>query len=135
MDLGQGGVKVARVWHQAGEQASGQAGVMVYGDVAANGCKGQQLVVTVRLRRHDGRPVRAAAGAPAQFADARRRFTATVPSAVPYPRTRWAAYRVFVPVRYLALPRGQEHPLIVVFTASCGGQANTVETPCILRVP
>ena len=141
--LGPLGVKVVRVWYQAGKQvgaqaigqAAGQEGLMVYGDVAANGYHGKQLVVRVRLRGYDGRAVRAAAGTPAQYVDKRRRFAVTVPTAVTDAQARWTSYRVFVPFRYLGLVRGRKQRLIIVYTAMCGMQADTVEAPCTFMVP
>jgi len=128
-------VTVRRVWYKADMQVAGEPGLVVYADLLASGCKGQQMTATVRLRQHTGQPVMAARGAPARFVDSRGRFAAPAPDQVLHDTAQWQAYQVFVPYRFLDLPRGQVHNLAISFTATCKGQRTGMEAICTFRTP
>ena len=128
-------VKVGRVWCKPDVRQGGEPGLMVYADVAARACKGRSLMVTVRLRHHDGRPVKAAGGAPAVFADGKGRFVAWSPDQVRYDPAEWRGFAVFVPYRHLALDRGRLQQLVVTLSAACDGETNGVEALTTFRMP
>lgn len=128
-------IRVRKVWFEADARVGDQRGMMVSADLSAKGCKGQTMTARVRLRHHDGKPVMAAPGAPERFTDARGRFAAPAPDEVLYDPATWSAYQIFLPYKYLALPRGQAHHLVIVLTAACRGETNGLEALCTLRMP
>jgi len=128
-------IRVQKVWYKADEQAGKYQGLMVLADLAARGCKSQTMIAQVRLRHHDGRPVKAVEGAPQRFTDERGRFAAPAPDEVLFDPAAWKAYQVFLPYAYLDLPRGQVHHVVITFTATCGGHTNGLEAVCSFRLP
>jgi len=126
-------VTVRRVWYQANMQVAGDPGLVIYADLLASGCKGQQMTATVRLRQHTGQAVMAARGAPAQCVDQRGRFVAQATDQVLHDTAQWQAYQVFVPYRFLGLTSGQVHNLAISFTATCKGHRTGMEALCTFR--
>jgi len=133
--LGAQRVRVRRVWHNADAQAGTHRGLLVLADLSARGCKSKTMVAQVRLRQHDGEPVMAARGAPERFTDSQGRFVAPAPDEVLYDPATWKAYQVFLPYRYIALPGGRTHHVVITFTAACGGDTNGLEALCSFRMP
>ncbi|MFP4055458.1 MAG: hypothetical protein ACLF0G_01145 [Candidatus Brocadiia bacterium] len=129
------GVQVRRVWCEHGVQVGGRLGMAVKAQIRAAGLRDQVLRVSVRFRHLDGRPVLAARGAPRGCADPRGRLCVTGSDRVLYDRAGWEAFQVFVPYGAIALPRGREHQVVVMFGARCGRQAHTREAGCKLRLP
>jgi hypothetical protein len=123
-------VRVNRVWCEAATRT----GVTACADVEARGMRGETMVGEVRLRLGD-RPVRAAAGARRQFAEADGVFRAASSDKVLHDQAAWSPFHIFVPYAALDLPAGQQHRLRLSWLARCGGASATADAEVVLRLP
>jgi hypothetical protein len=122
-------VHVHRVWCAAGMESDARSGVSIYAHVEAVGLKWQSLLVEVRLRTPDGKPVRVAAGAPKDYADDEGRFYMSTHAPVFDDPFEWNELRASIPYeKVFDLSAEAPQPLIATFRVSCGGLSSVSES-------
>ncbi len=126
-------VHVHRVWCKPAAEPDDEGGMGVCAHVEALGLRWRSLLVEVRLRTAEGKPVRVAEEAPKGYADKQGRFLMSARAPVLDRRFEWPDLCASVPYEdVLGLPAGQ-HWLIATFRASAEELASTSESE--IRVP
>ena len=121
-------VQVHRIWCEPGMDSDPETGFSLYAHVEAVGLKWRSLVVEVRLRTPDGKPVRAAKGAPEGYADEKGRFFMSARVPVFDDPFEWPELRASIPYeKALDLPAARPWRLIATFRASCEGLSSVSE--------
>ena len=122
-------VHVHRVWAASGIESDAQSGMSIYAHVEAVGLKWRSLLVEVRLRTPDGKPVRVAAGAPKRYADDKGRFYMSTRAPVFDDPFEWDELRAPVPYeKVLDLPGEAPQRLIATFRVACDGLSSLSES-------
>jgi len=111
------------------------SGLMLTGHVKADEMRGETMIAEIRLRRPNGKPVMAAKGAPAGYADEKGCFVGRFTEKVPSDKAEWKSIHLWVPFAALDLAPGRQHKLILTFLASAGGLTATREQDIALRLP
>jgi len=121
-------VQVHRLWCEPGTESDAGAGLSLYAHLEAVGLRWQSVLVEIRLRTPDGKPVRATKSAPEGYADDQGRFFMGVRLPVFDDRFEWQALRASIPVeKVLDLPAERPRRLIATFRASCEGLSSVSE--------
>jgi len=122
------GIQVHRVWGASGMESDEKNGMSLYAHVEALGLRWRSLVVEVRLRTAEGKPVPVAAGAPEGYADEQGEFCMSARAPVFDDRFEWKALRASFPYeKVLDLPAGRTQRLIATFQASSSGLSSLAE--------
>ncbi len=113
---------------EPGMDSDPEAGLSLYAHVEAVGLRWRSLLVEIRLRTPDGKPVRATKGAPEGYADKQGRFFMWARLPVFDDRYEWPELRASIPYeKVLNLPAERPWRLIVTFRASCEGLSSVSE--------
>ncbi|MDP2897204.1 MAG: ankyrin repeat domain-containing protein [bacterium] len=111
------------------------SGLMLTGQVKAEGLQGETVSAELRLRRADGEPVKTVKGAPAEYTDKDGRFVSRVTEKVPDGTAELPPLNLWIPFSALDLPRGEAHTLVVSFRAAAGGLNAMWEQDFLLLAP
>lgn len=111
------------------------SGLMLTGQVKAEGLQGQAVSAELRLRRPDGQPVRTLKGAPSDYTDKDGRFVSRVTEKIPDAGADVPPLNLWIPFSALDLPRGEGHTLVVSFRAAAGGLNAMWEQDFLLLAP
>ena len=121
-------VHVHRVWCKPGMSSEPQKGMTVCAHLEAEGLRWQSLLVEVRLRTADGKPVRVVAGAPDGYADEKGCFYMWVRLPVLDDTYEWPELCASFPHKTLLdLPPKRPCQLIATFEVSGGGLSSISE--------
>ena len=122
-------VHVHRVWSAPGMESDPLSGMSLSAHVEAVGLKWRSLLVEVRLRTPDGKPVPVAADAPRGYADAKGRFSMSTRTPVFDDSFEWPELRASIPYeKVLDLPADRPQRLIATFRVSCEGLSSVSES-------
>lgn len=111
------------------------SGLMLTGEVEAEGLPGETMSAELRLRQSDGEPVKTVKGAPAEYTDKDGRFVSRVTTKLPDEAADGPALNLWIPFSALDLPRGESHTLVVSFRATAGGLNAMWEQDFLLLAP
>lgn len=126
-------VQVHRFWCEPGMESDPGAGLSLRAHVEAVGLKWQSLLVEIRLRTPDGKPVQAIKPSPEGYADAQGRFFMWARLPAFDDRFEWPALRASIPYeKVFDLPAERPQRLIATFRASCEGLASVSEAEITL---
>jgi len=121
-------VHVHRVWGAPGMESDPKTGISLYAHVEALGLKWRSLLVEVRLRTPDGKPVPVAAGAPEGYADKKGLFYMSTWAPILDDRFEWKELRASCPYeKVLDLPPGRPRQLIAQYRVSSSGLSSISE--------
>ncbi len=121
-------VHVHRTWCEPGTDSGKTAGIALCTHVEALGLRWHPLLVELRLRTPDGKPVRVAAQAPEGYEDLKGEFYLSTQVLVRGDRYQWPELRTaFSSRKVLDLPAGKPRRLIAAFRASSGGLSSSSE--------
>lgn len=111
------------------------SGLMLTGEVKAEGLPGETVSAELHLRRPDGEPVRTIKGAPAEYTDKEGRFVSRVTAKLPDGAAEGRPLNLWIPFSALDLRRGEAHTLVVSLRATAGGLNAMWEQDFLLLAP
>jgi len=113
---------------EPGMDSDPEAGLSLYAHVEAVGLRWRSLLVEIRLRTPDGKPVRATKRASEGYVDKQGRFLMSARVPVFDDRFEWPELRASIPYeKVLDLPAERPRRLIATVRASCQGLSSVSE--------